>query len=198
MQNKISSNALARSVLILFIFTSMFITACGRASQSSTTSDSTATSTPSNIPFSPIVQATHGATATTVTQGKVTIAASQTTYRTNDTITITITNGLSESIFVTPYYTNCTPVRLEKEVQSNWMVLGNCTREQMAHAVAIPAGTSTQLQLSPHVNVPRPNASTQWQAGVYRASLTYNTTSPDPDTYNPQGTVIQSTTFTVM
>ena len=174
----------------------MFITACGRASQSSTTS-STPTSTPLQSTPSPTAQATQSATATAVSQGKVVISASQASYRANDTITVTIANGLAQSIFVTPYHTGCTPIELEKEVQSNWLVLGNCTRGQMPRPVAIKAGTTIQLQLSPNLNTLRPNPSALWQTGTYRASLTYNTISPDPETYNPPGTIAQSATFTV-
>ena len=210
MQNKLSS-----CTQVLFVLTCLFamqlITACGSTSQTSSTSmpstpspvvratpGTTGTATIPRSTPSPIVRATPGTTGTTTVQEKITLTVSQTTYNTNDAIIVTIANGLSQSIFVTPYYTSCTPVKLETEVQGNWTTVGKCVRGQVTHVVTIQAGTTSQLHLSPVANSSRPNVTSRWQTGTYRASLIYTTGSPDPDTYNPQGTVILSTPFSVV
>ncbi len=208
MQNKLSLRTRA-----LFVFTCLFvmqlITACGNISQTNTSLPSTptpivratpgmtATATLPSTP-TPIVRATPGTTGTTTVQGKITLTVSQTTYNASDAIIVTVANGLSESIFATPYYTSCTPVKLEIEVQGSWTTVGKCVRGQVTHVVTMQAGSTTQLRLSPVANSARPNVTARWQAGTYRASLMYTTTSPDPDTYNPQGAVILSTPFSVV
>ncbi len=209
MQNKLSLRA-----RLLFILTCLFamqlITACGSLSQSGNTSlpstpspvvratpGMTATATKASTP-TPIVRATPGTTGTTTVQEKITLTVAQTTYNASDTIIVTIANGLSQSIFVTPYYTSCTPVKLETEVQGNWTAVGKCVRGQVTHVVTLQAGSTTQLHLSPVANSSRPNVTSRWQTGTYRASLIYTTGTPDPDTYNPQGTVILSTPFSVV
>ncbi len=161
------------------------LTACGYASQSNTNNGASSTT---NTPQS---QATHA--PGTVTSGQVKLVLAKSQYTSNEGITVTIMNGLSNSIYASSYYTNCTLLALEWKTSKGWVSQGRCT-DQSTHVVALKPGSVTTLQLTPISGPFKPTANTSWQPGTYRVTF-YYTTAPDQDT--TQGTHVQSPDFTI-
>jgi hypothetical protein len=129
--------------------------------------------------------------------GQVNILLDKTHYGVNDTITVSITNGLATSIYSAQRYTNCTILTLQWKSGASWAVWGRCLAEQTPHLTQVKAQSITPIQLIPGntgAGVPRKGTTLAWQPGTYRIVFSYNTI---PDEENPQGVVAQSATFTI-
>lgn len=177
------SITIPRLLAALMLALGFGLTACGYASQSNTNNGASSTT---NTP-----QATHATGSVTPGQVKLVLAKSQ--YTSNEGITVTIMNGLSNSIYASSYYTNCTLLALEWKTSKGWVSQGRCT-EQSTHVVALKPGSVTSLHLTPISGPFKPTANTTWQPGTYRVTF-YYTTTPDQDA--TQGTHVQSPDFTI-
>jgi hypothetical protein len=176
--------------LLLIILTLAFSTAaCGGASQPPV----------GNLnPSTPASTSTPQASATIIhvpiTPGQVRLVLSKSQYAPNEVITVTITNGLSTSIYASANFTDCTLVLLEWKTPTGWVPRGRCPAAQFVGIVELKPGSATPQQLTPVAGVVRPSSNTTWQAGTYRVIFAY---SLKPDEGGTQGTIVQSDNFTV-
>ncbi len=177
--------------IILILALAFSLTACGNASRPNSNSNGigTGASSTTNTP-QPHATAAQG----TVTPGQVKLVVAKPHYASNEEITVTIINGLSNSIYASAYYTNCTPIALEWKTTSGWVPQGRCHSAQSTHVIELKPGSTTLLQLTPTSGSLKPTTNTVWQPGTYRASFYYSM-APDPD--NTQGTNIQTADFTI-
>lgn len=165
------------------------IAACGGASQPpagySNLSTPAATSTP---------QASATIIGVPITPGQVNLVMSKSHYAPHETITLTITNGLSTSIYATANFTDCTLVLLEWKTPTGWVPRGRCPAAQFVGTVELKPGSATPQQLTPVAGVVKPSSNTTWQAGTYRVIFAY---SLKPGEDGTQGAIVQSENFTV-
>src|SRR5207248_5437638 len=94
--------------IILILALAFSLMACGNVSQPNSNSNGAGGSSATNTP-QPHATAAQGS----VTPGQVKLVLAKSHYASNEEITVTIINGLSNSIYASPYYTNCTPIALE-------------------------------------------------------------------------------------
>ncbi len=129
-----------------------------------------------------------------ITPGQVRLVLSKSRYAPNEVITVTITNGLSTSIYASANFTGCTLVLLEWKTPTGWVPRGRCPAAQFVGTVELKPGSATPQQLTPVAGVVRPSNNATWQAGTYRVIFAY---SLKPDEGSTQGTIVQSENFTV-
>jgi hypothetical protein len=117
-------------------------------------------------------------------------------YSRSDIITVIIDNNLSTSIYASAYYTDCTPVQLQRKSETSWSALGRCP-EATQSALAIQSGSPKEFQLHPSSGPAgsRMGSGATWVPGTYRISFSY-TLQPDPDTVQGSGDIV-STEFTI-
>ncbi len=131
--------------------------------------------------------------------GQVTLTLDKQRYATNDTIVVTIHNGLSQRIWTADHQTNCTIVTAERLQDGQWVAVAHCPLMTRTRMVMLPAGSSTPQQLSgaqgtvpPESQAPVPTES--WTPGTYRVTFTY---AGSADGTGGPGGVIHSVEFTV-
>jgi hypothetical protein len=129
-----------------------------------------------------------------ITPGQVGLVPSKSHYAPREAITVTITNGLSTSIYASANFTGCTLVLLEWKTPTGWVPRGRCPSARLTGLVELKPGTATPQQLNPVAGVIKPSSNTTWQAGTYRAIFAY---SLKPDEGGVQGTIVQSENFTI-
>lgn len=174
----------------LLIFVSLSIVACGNNSSA----QNSATPTSSSVAQNSATPTPDPASSNTQTpQSQIMLSLDKARYTTHDRIQVTITNHLSAPIYISAYYTNCTAVSLELNVQNGWIAQGRCP-SAAPHSVALQPGASLLQQLTPSAATPQMAAHAAWQAGTYRIALFY-TLSPDGDT--TQGETVLSHTFSI-
>ncbi len=183
-------------LLALLALVSLSMAACGNASSSSsnpvTSGSSTQTSTPAT-PDSSTQKPTAVTMHTPTPQAQIALALDKSRYTDHDAIEVTITNHLSTPIFISPYYTNCTAVRLELSAQNSWIPQGVCP-SAASHSMVLQPGASIAQRLTPASRMPQTAAHMAWQTGMYRVNLFY-TLIPDGDI--TQGKSVISVTFMV-
>ena len=165
------------------------LAACGGASQPPVGKPNTNTPAATSTPQASVV-----IIDVPITPGQVRLVVSKSRYAPNEVITITITNGLSTSIYASANFTDCTLVLLEWKTPTGWLPRGRCPSAQFTGTIELKPGTATPQQLTPVAGVVRPSSNTTWQAGTYRAIFTY---SLKPDESGIQGTIVQSENFSI-
>ena len=165
------------------------LAACGGTSQPPVGNPNPKTPAPTSTP-----QASATVINAPITPGQVRLVLGKSHYAPRDAITVTITNGLSTSIYASANFTDCTLVLLEWKTPTAWVPRGRCPSAQLTGLVELKPGSATPQQLAPVAGIVRPSANTTWQAGTYRAIFAY---SLKPDEGGTQGTIVQSENFTV-
>ena len=172
MRRKIPSQ-LRRSVLFLgLIGFSLLLAGCGSISQAGSATQS--------------ADATASTTATSadeVTSGQVTLRLDEQRYDANNTVIVTIANGLSQTIWAADHNTGCTVLVAERAHAGAWEAVDNCHLMTPTRLMALPPGVTTARL-----------GTSGWPAGTYRITLTYN--SGDEGTGGPGGAA-HSAEFTV-
>ncbi|HLW01755.1 MAG TPA: hypothetical protein VKT82_24080 [Ktedonobacterales bacterium] len=126
------------------------------------------------------------------TAGAVTLVLNQTSYGSNDTIHVTIRNGLKTTIYTADHRTDCMLVQLERQSADTWQAVAPCRLEIVTKIVSLAAGSSTPQLLAPVSTSPGSGGS--WPAGTYRIAFGYGAGSQAALT---QQTVVYSATFVV-
>ncbi len=154
---------------------------CGQ--QSSTGGGTNATPTPTHAP-SPAVTKTPFSTATT---GAVSLRVGATSYRTADTISVTLSNRSTQAISFPDHLTNCTVIQLQRQVHGNWENVNTCLLMTATRLHQLDAGKRLTVALVSSV-------ARLWAAGLYHATLRYSTTQ----TFGGPTTTISSAGFQVV
>jgi hypothetical protein len=164
-------------------------TAGGAGGTSSATNPASATASASAS------AATATATASGATAGVVTLAIAASQYSAADPIVVTIRNG-GATIFAEQHNTSCSLILLERLVNGAWQPVYPCINGFPHPTVGqVAAGSAVVVQIVPVVTGDaEATGGTRWQAGTYRATLTYTTSQTA--SFN-QGTTIYSATFAV-
>lgn len=103
----------------------------------------------------------------TATTGSVTLNVNATSYATNQTITVILSNQGTQTIYFQDHLTNCTVVLLQMQTNGNWQRVNPCMAAIATTWHTLQAGQSLPVKLVASTNRP-------WAAGVYRATLTYH------------------------
>jgi hypothetical protein len=118
-----------------------------------------------------------------VTSGQVTLRLDKQRYDANNTVIVTIANGLSQTIWAADHNTGCTVLVAERTHAGAWEAMDDC------HLM-----TPTRLMgLSPGDTIVRLDTS-GWPTGTYRITLTYNS---GDEGMGGAGGVVHSAEFTV-
>src|SRR5215469_9694255 len=164
------------------------IAACGGPSQPPVGNPNSETPVPTST-----VRASATMTNVPITPGQVRLVLGKSHYASNEIIIVTITNGLSTSIYAPANFTDCTLVLLEWKTPTGWVPRGRCPSARPTGLMELKPGSATPQRLTPVAGVARPSAHATWQAGTYRAIFAY---SLKPDEGGTQGTIVQSENFT--
>ena len=154
---------------------------CGQ--QSSTGGGTNATPTPTHVP-SPAVTRTPFPTATT---GAVSLSVGATFYHTTDTISVTLSNQSTKTIYFPDHLTNCTVIQLQRQVHGSWENVNACPLQTPTRLHRLDAGKSLTVALVS-------SASRPWAVGLYHATLRYSTSQ----TFGGLATTIDSSGFQVV
>lgn len=156
-------SALNRALLLALIGVSgvALLVGCGRTASVSGSSGSPRAGTTASATPSP---------AGAQSGGPVTLAVDRQRYTAGDTITVTIHNGLSATIWAADHQTSCTIVTAERLADGQWHAMAACRLMTPTRLVPLPAGSDT-VQL---LRVQGSALSGTWQAGTYRVTLTYS------------------------
>ncbi len=165
------------------------IAACGGASQLPVGNSNPSTPATTSTPQASVV-----IIDVPITPGQVRLVLSKSRYAPHEAITVTITNGLSTSIYASANFTDCTLVLLEWKTPTGWVPRGRCPSAQFVGTVELKPGSATPQQLTPVAGVVKPSSDTTWQAGTYRVIFAY---SLKPDEGGTQSTIVQSENFIV-
>ena len=118
-----------------------------------------------------------------VTSGQVTLHLDKQRYSANNTVVVTIANGLSQMIWAADRRTSCTVLVAEQAHAGAWEAMDNCHLMTPTRLMALlPGVTTTRLSAS------------GWPAGAYRITLTYNS---GDEGMGGVGGVIHSAEFTI-
>ena len=166
------------------------LTACGYLYQ-------TTTNAPGKTPVAASTASTSkasGAAPVAVTPGQVKLALDKTQYARDETVTVSILNGLQVNIYTTNHQSDCSILLLEWQGPGGWVTVGRCLSEIASGPVMLKAGSITALQFKPSAATFRTPPAGAWQPGSYRFTLFYHF-SPEPDSV--QGLHTQAVEFTV-
>jgi hypothetical protein len=120
----------------------------------------------------------------------VTLSSDSRSYTPSSTITVTLTNHRSTSIFTFDHQTSCTIIALQQQTDTGWKIAGECLLGSATRLVEIKAGETMKIALAPSTGTIR---ATPWPAGTYRAALQYALSGQDMGA----GTVAATPTFTI-
>lgn len=148
---------LAPLVLVLLLAGCGVSTTIGGAPSGDATA--TATATPGGTPVSSVPPTS-----------AVTLSADHASYSPSSTITITVTNNRSTSIFTFDHQTSCTILTLQRQKASGWENVGGCAMGRATRQVEIKAGATMQVTLAPGAGQMQ---AIPWPTGTYRAVLNY-------------------------
>lgn len=99
-----------------------------------------------------------------------------TSYSTTDPIKITLDNASTSTIYFPDHLTNCTVTLLQHQSYGRWETVNPCLLAIVTRLHSLAPGKSLTVQLVPSSTHP-------WMAGLYRATLSYrtsSTTGPSP------------------
>lgn len=135
------------------------------------------------------------ATASGAAAGAVTLSVGASRYAASDRIVVTIHNGGDTSIYAEQHNTSCSLILLERLVNGAWQPVYPCNNGFPHPTVSqLAAGSTQAVQLVPIVTGDAAAAGSEWQAGTYRAGLSYVTSQAASFS---QGTIVYSGTFAV-
>lgn len=167
-------------LLIIFatVATLLLLVGCGQPAATGTTGLST-----------PTPSLTDTTTPTrTANPGQVILQVDAQSYRTNDTISVTLINQSNQIIYFPDHLTNCSVILLLRpKVQpltsdSGQAAIDPCRTEVATRIHQLAAGQNLLVRLTAPAN--------GWSPGIYRAALSYDTSLKAP-------TNISSAAFTV-
>jgi hypothetical protein len=115
------------------------------------------------------------------------VATDKSHYGPNETITVTIANGLTTTIITQDHKSNCTTVTLERRTGAAWQPQNPCRLMSATRLIRIGPSSTLQQQL-----LPPGNTSPGWAVGTYRVAFSYYVGS-----VSASGTTILSASFTV-
>ncbi|GCE07261.1 hypothetical protein [Dictyobacter aurantiacus] len=127
--------------------------------------------------------------------GGLQVAVNQASYSRTDAISITISNGLGQTIYLTTPRTSCTLAQLQMLVNGNWTPVGRCVNISATPTRQLVASGTMNQTIQPQNAFGVLHSVSSWQPGTYRVSVTYTTTY-DPDTVGG-GQQATSPTFTI-
>jgi len=113
-------------------------------------------------------------------------------YRAAETIGVSITNGLDQTVQGSSQYSYCTIVTLEQKQDDSWKPLAPCALLRMAANLDIEPGETAQLRL-PASEQLEPRR----QAGTYRIAFIYDVLDRERLKHLSQG-IVHSEPFTVI
>jgi len=108
--------------------------------------------------------------------GSVSLRTDRTTYRSGDTIQVSVTNHLQAGIFAYDTLASCTILGLQAQINGSWQnsKVAYCALGRMARLVEIAAGQTYQAGIRAGVSgVQSPG----FPPGIYRFSLQYMTSA---------------------
>jgi hypothetical protein len=175
--------AIRRGVLVAFVGSSvlLLLAGCGRNVGSVGSAGSPQPSTSSS--------ATPNA-SNQLASGHVTLTVDKQRYATNDTIAVTIHNGLPQTIWAADHQTSCTTVTAERLQDGKWETVGVCRLMTPTRLVPLSAASAVVQ----HLVGTGSSSGRGWPSGTYRVTLTY--TGGDEGTSGPSG-VVHSDEFTI-
>ncbi len=97
--------------------------------------------------------------------GFVTLRTDALSYRSSDTISVTVSNQRSQTIHFLDHRTNCTVVLLQRNVNGSWESLNLCKLMIVTRVHTLEPGQSLLVKLIAPAN--------QWLPGLYRINLSY-------------------------
>jgi hypothetical protein len=175
-------HAVKRGILVALIGGGVLLAGCSRATGS---------------PGSPLAGVSALATASTSgesgqpTPSQVTLTLDNSHYARGETISVTIHNGLSTTIWATDHQTSCTVVTAEHLQDGQWQPVGDCRLKTPTILMPLPAASTTTQQLV----IPQSSSSgSSWPNGTYRVTLGY--TGGDEGSGAPGG-IVHSPEFTI-
>lgn len=102
----------------------------------------------------------------TATTGPVTLHIDAVSYHTNDTITVTLNNQDTQTIYFADHQTNCTVILVQQQLNGKWENMDNCGLGSLSTWQTLDAGQHLIVKLSPA-------SDSQWSAGLYRVTVRY-------------------------
>jgi uncharacterized protein YceK len=140
------------ALFLALIGVSILLAGCGSISQvASDTQGENATASTTATP------------ADQLTLGEVTLRLDKQRYSANNTVAVTIANGLSQTIWAEDHGTSCTVLVAEQAHAGAWDAVDNCHLMTPTRLMAVPPGATTARL-----------GTSGWPAGAYRITLTYN------------------------
>jgi hypothetical protein len=100
----------------------------------------------------------------------VTLATDRASYTPSDSITVTLANGHSASVFTTDHHTGCSIITLRRKADGGWRDVGRCRMGIATRIIEVSAGETRVVTLAPGAGELRPMP---WPAGTYRALVQY-------------------------
>lgn len=131
---------------------------------SSSASQTTGAGSPGSIPAH-TPQATVPGSTPSPSAGPVVLQVSATTYRSGETISVTIWNQGKQTISFPDHLTNCTVLLFEHQAGSAWQPVAPCKLMTATRLHFLTAGTTLAVTLT---------SSLAWPGGIYRAKLSYS------------------------
>jgi hypothetical protein len=158
--------------LVVLVLIALFaLAACQVPAQTGAGAAGTPTSGPTET-ASPVPPTASPSTGGTPTPGAVTLVLNKSSYRPDDTIEVTIKNGLATDIFPLGQHTNCMFIQLEFLDNGVWKDEGSCRLVPPTQPLSLAPGSSTIQILAHGTGL---NSAGPWPAGTYRAALAYQT-----------------------
>jgi hypothetical protein len=111
------------------------------------------------------------------TNGVVSLTLNRSSYGADDSVLVTIVNGLTRSIWVADQRAGCSSVSIERSAHGAWTRVGNCAPPRVGPPVSIAPGASLLQRL--FFAAGGFDTGAGWPAGLYRATLTYKMNSAD-------------------
>lgn len=179
-----------RPVLVFGCALAVLLAGCGVT----TADDTGGTSSTSTSPAAAAATAT--AAASGATSGTITLAVGASQYSASDRIVVTIRNDSGATVYAQQHNTSCSMILLERLVNGAWQPVYPCF-DGFPHPTIgqVAAGSTRTVPLIPVITGDVQAAGgIQWQAGTYRAMLTYVT---NQTTAFSHGTNVYSATFSV-
>jgi hypothetical protein len=106
----------------------------------------------------------------TATQGPVTLGVGATSYHTNDTFEVTLSNRENQTIYFADHLTNCSVILLQQQVNGNWVNMDNCGLGILSAWHTLDSGQQLTVKLAPP-------SGDHWPNGLYRAQVRYRPTN---------------------
>ena len=190
-QQRCRGSVLALECALVVLLAGCGVTAADRAGSASNAATNSATATAS----ASAAAATATATVSRAASGVVALTVGTGQYSASDHIVVTIHNGANTTIYAQQHNTSCSVILLERLVNSAWQPVYPCNNGFPHPTVSqIPAGGAQAVRLVPIATGDSEAIGGVWQAGTYRAALSYVTSQT---TSFSQGAIAYSGTFAV-